>query len=127
MRMEQEGWWKVRWSNFLACLIMLLVATAAAMTPLPEGSTGIASQHPNDQGIASDSRVIFADDFESGSLSAWHVSWDTRISTASAFTGSSGVEFRIPNSPSVEVSAGIDRPISPGRDVVFFRYYSKYD
>src|SRR5436190_23025183 len=32
---------------------------------LPEGNTGIASRYPDDIGIAADTDVIFADDFES--------------------------------------------------------------
>ena len=42
----------------------LCVALAAATEPLPEGN-GLASRYPDDVGIASDSAVIFADDFES--------------------------------------------------------------
>src|SRR5437773_6123635 len=38
--------------------------------PLPEGNQGIAAGYPGDAGIARDPRVVFVDDFESGSTKA---------------------------------------------------------
>src|SRR5690242_3789981 len=51
----------------IALLVLGLAAgsspsiAAAQLAALPEGDTGIAARHPNDQGIASDSEVLFAD------------------------------------------------------------------
>jgi len=113
----------------------LCVALAAATEPLPEGN-GLASRYPGDVGIASDSAVVFADDFESyisgsGLASHWSSVFqmaNIRISTETGnfFGGSKALEFTIPQTTG-EVANSVARTISPERDVLFLRYYSKYD
>src|SRR6185503_1806717 len=65
------------------------------------GGSGIAAQYPNDVGIGGDSRVIFADDFESYASGAdLDTRWDavynmTGITTTAAhvYAGSKALEF----------------------------------
>jgi hypothetical protein len=114
--------------------LALLVATNAA--PIPGGSTGIASRYPGDVGIASDPNVIFADDFESyggvsGLTSRWNEAYHTsniRIATESGnfFGGGKALEFTV-RQTSKEVSNSAMKYVSPERDVLFLRYYAKFD
>jgi hypothetical protein len=110
---------------------------ALSFPPLPEGNAGIASRFPWDVGIAEDSAVIFADDFEgyanaSGLSANWNggVYHDVRIATATGkfFAGKQAVEFYLPQQ-SVEWSNTVARDISKSREleVLFLRYYTKFD
>jgi hypothetical protein len=104
--------------------------------PLPEGNSGIAARYPGDVGIGSDPAVIFADDFESyGSAtnltSRWNEAYHTaniRIATESGrfFSGKKALEFTVPQQSS-EVSNTAIKYVSPGRNVLFLRYYAKFD
>jgi hypothetical protein len=52
-----------------AALFVLLDAPGTlAADEKPESAPGIAAKHPGDQGIAKDPRVLFAEDFEEGTL-----------------------------------------------------------
>ena len=110
-------------------------AGASASGSLPEGNNGIAAKHPGDVGIASDSDVIFADDFESYTQgSDLNQRWDAvyqnqyvNITTTAAnvYAGKKALEFILPQQ-SAELSDSTDKAISPERDVLFLRYYSKF-
>jgi hypothetical protein len=113
------------------------VCVAQSFPPMPEGNTGIASRYPGDAGIAKDSAVIFADDFESyTSASGLSANWsggvyhDVRIVTAAGkvFAGKQAVEFYLPQQ-SVEWSNTVARDLSRSQecDVLFLRYYTKFD
>jgi hypothetical protein len=110
---------------------------AQTFPPLPQGNTGIASRYPGDVGIAGDSAVIFADDFESyTSASGLPANWnggvyhDVRIATAAGkvFAGRQAVEFFLPQQ-SVEWSNTVARDLSKSQEleVLFLRYYTKFD
>jgi hypothetical protein len=102
---------------------------------LPQGNTGIASRHPHDTGIGTDAEVIFADDFESyAQPSQLSQKWDNtyqnsliRIATEApnVYAGSKALEFNVPQQ-SAELSNATDKIVSPERDVLFLRYYSKF-
>jgi hypothetical protein len=103
---------------------------------LPQGNTGIAARYPNDLGIAADPDVIFADDFESYATpdELWG-RWDnvyqmdqTRLATAAAdvYAGLQSLEFTVPRRDA-ELSNSVDKGVAPERDVLFLRYYSKFD
>ena len=104
--------------------------------PLPEGNSGIAARYPGDAGISADPAVIFSDDFESYGNSAnltrrWNEvfhSSNIRIANESGsfFSGNKALEFSVPRQTS-EVSNNVIKYISPERDVLFLRYYAKFD
>lgn len=110
--------------------------TTPTPTSLPEGDNGIAARFPGDAGIASDPAVIFADDFESygssaGLTSKWSQAYSTtniRIATETGnfVGGSKGLEFTIPRQ-SAEGNATVIKQLNPEQDVLFLRYYAKFD
>jgi hypothetical protein len=114
--------------------LVLIAVTHAA--PLPAGNTGIAARYPLDAGIAADPAVIFADDFESyggvaNLTSKWSQAYHTanlRIAAESGnvFAGGKSVELSVPRTSS-EVSNTLLKTVSPERDVLFLRYYAKFD
>ncbi|MBI1374597.1 MAG: hypothetical protein GC159_17910 [Phycisphaera sp.] len=58
----------------LLSLICMCFAGATAAEPLPAGP-GLAAKHPGDRGIAQDADVLFADDFESGTVAEIAKRW----------------------------------------------------
>ena len=123
----------------LLLILFVIVTTTPGLTKaesLPEGNNGIAAKYPGDQGIATDPNVIFADDFESYSSStgltnkwtqAYH-SNNIRIATETGnfYGGKQAVEFTVPRQ-SAEVSNTLLKRLSPERDILFLRFYAKYD
>ena len=121
----------------LTCVAFGLgVAGPTSSEPLPEGNSGIAARYPGDVGIASDPAVIFVDDFESyasaaGLPSRWNeVFHSANIRIASEpgnfLSGSKALEFTVPKQ-SGESSNHAGKYVSPERDVLFLRYYAKFD
>jgi len=102
---------------------------------LPYGDMGIAAAYPGDVGIGSDSAVIFADDFESYASGAdlatnwnagvYHNAGITRDATI-VFAGSQSLEFTSPQQME-ELSNGVARAVSPELDLLFLRFYSRFD
>ena len=124
-------------SGLFACVVLGFALTGVASTPpLPQGNTGIAARYGGDGGIASDPAVIFADDFESyGSAASLTTKWsetyhsaNTRIATeaGNVFAGARALEFTVPLT-TAEVSNTVAKVVSPGRDMLFLRFYAKYD
>jgi hypothetical protein len=117
-------------------LMVFLHAGVSMAQALPQGNTGIAARYPGDAGIAGDSAVIFADDFESYSgASGLSARWNqvfqlanTRIATEAGnfYGGAKSVELTLPRT-SGEVSNELNKFLSPTQDIVFLRFYSKYD
>ncbi len=101
---------------------------------LPSGNAGIAAKYPNDLGIEADKSVLFADDFESykdasGLGAKWDVAFNNRsIATdpANVFAGKQSLEFLSPKQ-TTELSNGVARTLKEERDVLFLRWYSKFD
>ena len=110
-------------------------STTTTSGALPEGDTGIAAEYPGDVGIAGDSAVIFADDFESykqGSdiIKRWDNMYQNQyvgIATAAAnvYAGKQALEFTLPQQ-TAELSDAVEKIVSPELDVLFLRYYSKF-
>ncbi len=100
--------------------------------PLPEGNQGIASRYPGDRGIEADPAVLFHDDFESGEpLKRWDNSFqkaDIRFAQEpeNVHGGKRALEFTVPKQKA-ELSDGVVKELGSGQDVVFMRYYSKFD
>lgn len=130
------GFLTIRRVAFFAAL--LLQASVVVAQVLPEGNTGIAARYPADAGIASDGAVIFADDFESyastSQLTAagrWNQAFQVsniRVATepGTFYGGGKSVEFTLPQT-SGEVSNQLAKFLSPGYDVVFVRFYAKFE
>ncbi len=105
-----------------------------ASGPLPQGNTGIAAQYKGDVGIAAHPDVIFADDFESYSSAAGLTgTWDSvyhsanvSIVTGQVFRGKQALELRVPQQ-SQELSNAAAKNLTQERDVLFLRYYARFD
>ena len=110
-------------------------AGSSASGALPEGNNGIAAKHPGDVGIASDLNVIFADDFESY-VQATDIAkrWDNMYqnqyvaittTAANVYAGKQALEFTLPQE-TAELSDAVEKIVSPELDLLFLRYYSKF-
>ncbi len=101
---------------------------------MPSGD-GIASEYPGDVGIENDPNVLFADDFESYTQAtdleqrydAVYQIPQIRFATESenVFAGSQALEFTVPQQDA-ELSNAVDKILSEPRDVLYLRYYSKF-
>ena len=126
--------------NFRPLVFLLLCAAGARdgnllaqqpPAPLPQGNHGIAAKHPGDRGIEQDPDVIFHDDFENGKVSdKWSNYYQQHLTTyttepANVHAGKRALEFTVPKQQA-ELSNGVDKELK-GYDVVFLRYYSKFD
>ncbi len=110
--------------------------SASAVEPLPEGDSGIAARYPGDAGIEGDPAVIFYDGFEDyekpGDV---HKKYEfvmheenMRISeeAASVNHGKKAMEFTLPKQEEGNAAA-LYRVLKEERDVLFLRYYSKFE
>ena len=98
---------------------------------LPEGDVGVASKHPGDVGVGKHPAVLFHDDFESGDTKRWdvvHHAPHVRVTAEPAHVhgGRRAVEMRVPQQ-SAELSNALVKTLGDGHDVVYLRYYSKFD
>ena len=102
---------------------------------LPDGDTGISRCYPGDTGIGDDSNVIFADDFEGYATGReLETRWDAvyqmsgiRMATEpeNVLAGAQSLEFTIPEQDA-ELSNATDKVLTEELDVLFLRYYSKF-
>ncbi len=102
---------------------------------LPEGNSGIAARYPGDIGIDTDSAVIFADDFERYTqASELNQRWDAvyqnqyvglTVLAANVYAGKKALEFTLPQQ-TAELSDATDKVVSPEQDLLFLRYYAKF-
>ncbi len=102
---------------------------------LPEGE-GLAATYPRDRGIEADPAVVFADGFEDCSESAdlrriWNYAvWDVNTSLiteapANVHSGSRALEFALLQGG--EAGKGAIKQFDKEYDVLFVRYYLKFD
>jgi hypothetical protein len=111
-------------------------AEVTATGALPEGANGLARKYRGDAGIAGDPAVVFADDFEGYAKPAdLNKRWDNvyqnqyvglATTPANVFHGRQSLEFSLPKQDA-ELSDAVDKAVRPEHDVLFLRYYSKYD
>jgi hypothetical protein len=117
-------------------LLVPVIAVFTLSARIAGADNGIAARYPGDKNIASDPAVIFADDFESyTSPSEIRNKWDNvyqlqniRIASEAGnfFAGSKALEFSLPINTK-EVANSLGKHLSPGRDTVFLRAYTKFD
>jgi hypothetical protein len=117
-------------------LAILPSVALAAPPPLPEGDAGIAANYPGDAGIDGDAAVVYADDFESYSVpdDLWgrydnvYQLDQIRLATEPehVFAGAQSLEFTVPQQDN-ELSNAVDGVVSPEVDVLYLRYYSKFE
>ncbi|MGE0763890.1 MAG: hypothetical protein AB7N80_11480 [Bdellovibrionales bacterium] len=111
---------------------------ASSGNTLPEGAVGLASQYTGDTGLASDTNVLYFDDFESYNTASNLIGagkWDSgyginniRIASEAGnfYSGTKAAEFTLPKT-SGEVSIEIFKEQNlPKLDTVFVRFYGKY-
>jgi hypothetical protein len=112
-----------------------VAADLPPVTPLPEGNMGIAAEYSGDAGIEKDPAVLLHDDFSSGNFKKWdrHSNGNLPESSiqfvdypGSANTGKKALEFTVPKADN-ESGTGIEKWFKPGLEVLFVRYYSKFD
>jgi hypothetical protein len=102
----------------------------------PPTGEGISADYPGDVGIGSDPRVIFADDFESYASAAdltdrWDAAYQNarlRIATEgpNVYAGAQSIEMTAPQQD-VELSNAVSKNLTTEVDVMFLRYYSKFE
>jgi len=110
-------------------------AASSASGALPEGNSGIAAKYPGDVGIAGDPNVIFSDDFESYVQAAditkrWDNMYQNQYvavttTAANVYAGKQALEFTLPQE-TAELSDAVEKIVSPELDLLFLRYYSKF-
>lgn len=102
---------------------------------LPSGDEGMAAMYPGDLGIDGHAAVVFADDFEGYASGAdlgtnWNAGVynmaDVTTEAVGVFAGAQALEFTSPRQDA-ELSNGVARTVSPELDVLFLRFYSKFD
>jgi hypothetical protein len=106
------------------------------LAPLPEGDAGIAAKYPGDVGIEKDPAVVFYDGFEDYSTPAdLHKTWSLVIheanirfvdEPANVHHGKRAIEFTVPQAQN-GISVGMNKMLREERDVLFLRFYSKYE
>lgn len=102
---------------------------------LPEGDNGIAASHAGDVGIENDPCAIFADGFEDYAKATdlgkrWDNAYQNNLirfasEPGNFYAGAKAIEFTVPQM-NAELSNGIDKIVKPERDLLFLRYYSKF-
>ncbi len=110
--------------------------SAPTLALLPEGDTGIAAKYPGDVGIEKDPAVVLYDGFEDCSQTAdVHKKWNfvlhdenIRIAEepANVHHGKKAVVFTLPQQREGN-SAALYRVIKEERDVLFLRFYAKFE
>jgi hypothetical protein len=105
--------------------------------PLPEGDRGIAARYAGDVGIEKDRAVLLYDGFEDAAgpddlrrkwdFAVHHDQW-IRIASeaANVNSGKKALEFTVPKQEA-ELSNSVSKRLKEEQDVVFLRYYSKFD
>jgi len=104
---------------------------------LPEGHSGIASRCLDDVGIEKDPAVLFHDDFEdTAKVEDLRRKWDAAVhhdrhiriaeEPGSVHSGKRSLEFSVPKQAE-ELSNTVAKKLKEERDILFLRYYSKFE
>ena len=87
--------------------------------------SSIAADHPNDEGIANDPRVLFADNFESGDLKKWDEKRDT-IAIVQDAPNNGKYCVHIPMEVGKNHGGDAIKWFMPGADKIYARIYVKF-
>jgi len=128
--------------SLLAVCLLFVLPTAghadAPLPPLPEGNTGLAAKYPGDVGIENDPAVVLHADFEDCRTTAdLHSTWDNIVHVGNmrivegapnVHSGRKALEIAIPKQDQA-LSVNVEKilPAPHTRDVLFLRYYLKFD
>jgi len=89
-------------------------------------NTGLASLYPGDEGIENDPRVLFVDDFETGTTEDIGARWGS-ISKKENITLSQDIHSNSPGNKSIHISKnGHIFTHTKGVDTIFARFYVKF-
>lgn len=101
---------------------------------LPEGIHGVAARYPGDRGIEKDPRVLFVERFDTGSLDSIIKRWDNTKGKAimslseEVPTGSAdGKSLMLTHVGGQGTGGHLYRRLLPGHDLIFARFYVKFD
>ncbi len=124
-----------RWLSLWMLFAGVGVATAQ-VAPLPEGDSGISAAYPDDAGIDQDAAVIFAHGFEDAASAedlrrTWDVVFHDRTiaitdDAVNVHSGTKALELVFPQTTG-DVGNGLMKRLVREQDVVFLRYYQKFD
>lgn len=124
----------LRGSTLGLVTLALCAAACGAQARLPEGHNGIASRYRGDEGIAADPAVIFVETFDEGSIDAIAGRWDTAdgrdimtLSTDVPEGSADDASLLLTHKGGEGTGGQLYRRLLPGHDVVFARFYVKFD
>jgi hypothetical protein len=112
---------------------MLPLLAAPLSTRLPDGP-GLAAKYPGDRGIGRDARVLFADDFETGTVEAIGRRWgeasnrDGKVIAISSDAPPGGGKRSLQMTATLGENTGghLYTRLSRGVDTLFARFYVKF-
>jgi len=120
--------------RIVAIIFVLTLALARGGEALPEGESGLASKYPGDAGIDKDPDVVFAENFEAGSIDGVLARWEdqkdkqTFSLVADIAPGSSGKSALLQTHTGGQgTGGGLYRRLMPGYTQLFARFYVKFD
>lgn len=118
-----------------ALFLALAGASNAAPPMLPTGDAGIAGRYVGDANIKNDPAVLFFDGFDSytsnsqltssGSWNNFFQNSNILLDTSQYTGGAKSLRIRMPSAGS-EVSNAVVKTITPSRDTLFLRAYTKF-
>lgn len=128
----------VRIGGSLALAITFVAAVSGAeqrqnlvgASPLPQGE-GLAAKFPGDSGLAEDERVVFADNFESGSFAGWDEVRNpggavlSLVDESAADAGLGRNSLKVVATLGKNTGGGLTQWFEPA-DPVFLRFYVKF-
>jgi hypothetical protein len=98
---------------------------ALACAPSLPAADGLAAQYPGDAGIARDSAVLFADNFESGDMKQWDEKRGRVVMTDTA-PHSGKWSVHMPMERGKNTGGDAIKWFAPGADTVHVRFYVKF-
>ena len=121
-------WTAVKSVVFALAVVGMAMSAAWGQEAVGPGAVkaGLATLYPGDEGIEKDPRVIFADDFETGTVAETGERWG-QISKAENFLTSDDVPAGSPGVRSISIQkGGYLFTHTSGVDTMYARFYVKF-